>query len=144
MRRGGHVAIANWGRAEDNELMTVHGGGAATPAARRPPTMRPGPRRWRARHAQGLAHEAGLTVRRVEMVDVPFEAPDQQTLVRALRAPGGRSAVRSITRAWRRCARRSSRPRRRFVSPDGSYAFRNRFTYLVADAGRRVVKTPET
>ena len=38
---------------------------------------------------KGLAHAVGLTVRRVDVVDVPFVAPDEETLVRALAAPGG-------------------------------------------------------
>ncbi len=73
-----------------------------------------------------------------------FVAPDEETLVRALAAPGG-SVRAAIEHAGidpvRDVIAETAAPYRQ---PDGSYAFSNRFAYLVAEVGARVVKTPET
>lgn len=138
-RTGGQVAIANWGPPEGNELIAVIT--AVRPLQPPPPLDEPpGPRAYGEPGAlKGLAHAAGLTVRRVEMVDVPFELPDQPTLERALLAPGGvRSAVHHAGEdAVRAAIVEAAAPFRR---PDGSYAFRNRFNFVIAEAGPRVVK----
>jgi SAM-dependent methyltransferase len=133
----GQVAIANWGRAEENELQAVMAAvrpllppsppGGAAPSA--PAVGEPGV-------LKGLAHAAGLRVLRVDHVQVPFEAPDLDTLVRALAAPGGsvRTALEVADEgAVRAAIEEASEPYRR---ADGSYAFANRFTYLVGSRNR--------
>ena len=144
VRPRGLVAVANWGRAEEQELAVVMA--AARPLL--PPSAEapaaPGPAVGEPGVLKGLAHAVGLTVRRVDFVDVPFVAPDEETLVRALAAPGGsvRAAIEHAgPDAVGDAIAEAARPFRR---PDGSYGFRNRFAYLVAEAGPRVVKTPET
>ena len=80
----------------------------------------------------------------MDTVDVPFVAPDEETLLRALAAPGG-SVRAAIEHAGidpvREVIAETAAPYRQ---RGGSYAFSNRFAYLVAEVGARVVKTPET
>jgi len=143
VRSGGLVAVANWGKSEDQELMALMA--AARPLFPSPPESTPGaPTVGEPGVLKGLAHAAGLTVRRVDTVDVPFVAPDEETLLRALAAPGGsvRSAIEHAgLDPVRHPIADAAAPYRQ---ADGSYAFSNRFTYLVAEVGARVVKTPET
>jgi SAM-dependent methyltransferase len=131
-RPGGQVAICNWGRPEKSGLVAIMGAlrglqpppppGAGLPEP--PPLGQPGV-------LEALALEAGLEPAQASEVDVPFEAPDEEMLVRALLAPGGtllavehsgegtvRKAIRDASAAFRR--------------PDGSYRIENTFRYLIA------------
>ena len=143
VRPGGLVAVANWGRAEEQELTAVMTAARPllAPSQDAPPA---GPAVGEPGVLKGLAHAVGLTVRRVDTVDVPFVAPDEETLLRALAAPGG-SVRAAIEHAGidpvREVIAETAAPYRQ---RGGSYAFSNRFTYLVAEVGARVVKTPET
>ena len=104
----GLVAVANWGRAEEQELAVVMA--AARPLLPSPEApAAPGPAVGEPGVLKGLAHSVGLTVRRVDVVDVPFVAPDEETLVRLSRPPAGASARQSSTPAWTRSATRSPR-----------------------------------
>lgn len=64
---------------------------------------------------------------------MPFEAPDQATLERALLAPG--AMLPAIEHSGERLVRKTivevAAP---FRQPDGSYRFANRYRYLVAAA----------
>jgi hypothetical protein len=70
---------------------------------------------------------------------VPFEAPDQPTLVRALLAPGAmgpaieRSGIDAVARAVIAATER-------FRRPDGSYRLENRFRYVVALSAQSSVR----
>jgi hypothetical protein len=82
---------------------------------------------------EGLALEAGLEPRGASEVDVPFEAPDEETLVRALLAPGG--AFVAIEHWGERAVWKAiSDAAAPFRRPDGSYRIENRFRYLIARA----------
>jgi hypothetical protein len=139
-RVGGRVAICNWGRREECELFAVMGSlrelqpppRAGSPSAGPAAIGEPGV-------LEALAHRVGLETVRGGEVAVPFEAPDQETLVRALLAPG--AVVPAIEHsgedAVRQAIARSAEP---FKRPDGSYRLENRFRYVIsqrpASAGR--------
>ena len=133
-RPGGQVAICNWARPETSGLIAVMGAlrelqPPPPPGAREPdpPAIgEPGV-------LEGLAVEAGLEPRGASEVDVPFEAPDEETLLRALLAPGGASLAieHSGEQAVRKAIGDASAPFRRL---DGSYRIENRFRYLIARA----------
>jgi hypothetical protein len=65
-------------------------------------------------------------------IDTPFHAPDQRTLERALLAGGG--AVLAIEHSGEDAVRKAlveaAAP---FQRPDGSYRFKNRFRYVIAE-----------
>jgi SAM-dependent methyltransferase len=133
-RPGGQVAICNWGRPEANGLVAVMGAlrdlqPPPPPGARQPdpPAIgEPGV-------LEGLALEAGLEPRGASEVNVPFEARDEETLLRALLAPGGVSHAieHSGEGAVRKAISDASAPFRR---PNGSYRIENTFRYLIARA----------
>lgn len=133
-RRGGQVAICNWSRPEASALVAVMGAlrdlqppapsGARQPD--RPAVGEPGV-------LEALAVEAGLEPEESGEVDVPFEAPDEETLVRALLAPGG--ALPAIEHSGEEAARNAIRDASAaFRRPDGSYRIENTFRYLIARA----------
>ena len=86
-RPGGQVAICNWSRPEASGLVAIMRAlrelqPPPLPGARQPdpPAIgEPGV-------LEALALEAGLKPGKASEVDVPFEAPDEETLVRALLA----------------------------------------------------------
>ena len=122
VRPGGLVAVANWGRAEEQELAVMTAARPLlAPSQEAPPA---GPAVGEPGVLKGLAHAVGLTVRRVDTVDVPFVAPDEETLLRALAAPGG-SVRAAIEHAGidpvREVIAETARP---FRQRGGSYAFR--------------------
>jgi SAM-dependent methyltransferase len=133
-RPGGQVAVCNWGRPQDNELMSVI---AALRELQPPPP--PGapppdpPAVGEPGVLEALAIEAGLAPRQTSEVDVPFEVPDRETLERALLAPGGvlPAVEHSGEEAVRQAIAEAAAPFRR---PGGSYRFENRFRYLIAEA----------
>ncbi|HWM10001.1 MAG TPA: class I SAM-dependent methyltransferase [Solirubrobacteraceae bacterium] len=122
-RPGGLVSICNW--ASFRELFELFDvlreelapdDDASDPG--RPRVGEPGV-------VERLAAEAGLEPGAPREVDVPYEAPDQDTLVRAvmMEAAGApEDAVRAIV----------DRAGERFRRPDGSYRFENRFRYVIA------------
>jgi hypothetical protein len=77
-----------------------------------------------------LARQAGLEPRASGEVDVPFRAPGDETLVRALLAPGTvASAIEHAGEARvREALLAAAAP---FRQPDGSYSLRNRFRYVL-------------
>jgi SAM-dependent methyltransferase len=130
-RRGGTVAVCNWGRMADRELAAVYGALAdleppddGEPAAPRPSVGEPGV-------LEDLARAVGLEPVRAGEVDTPYQSPDLDTLVRAIVDGAGfdRAVRHSGAAAVREAVRAAAEPFRR---PDGSYRFENRFRYLIA------------
>ena len=126
-RPGGLVAICNWALYRELfELFDVLREALAPEAEDEPP----GPDRPRVGEPgvlESLATAAGLEPGAAREVNVPYEAPDQDTLVRALmmEAPGADPAdVRRVLDG----------AGERFRRPDGSYRFENRFRFLIATA----------
>jgi SAM-dependent methyltransferase len=123
VRPGGAVAVCNWGKVEDRELLTVmrtlrEGPGAAGPTIGDPGEL------------EARARRAGLEPRESGEVDVPFEAPDRESLERAFLNDSVGEALERLGEAEirRRVVEAASPYRRR----DGSYRFENRFRYLIA------------
>jgi SAM-dependent methyltransferase len=132
-RHGGQVAICNWSRPEKSGLVGIMGAlrelQPPPSAARRldPPALgEPGV-------LEALAVEVGLEPGAASDVEVPFEAPDEETLVRALLAPGG--ALPAIEYSGEGTVRKAIRDASAaFRLPDGSYRIENTFRYLIARA----------
>ena len=132
VRTRGAVAICNWARPQDSELLA-----ALSPLRELQPPPAPGAPPAQAVGEpgvlEGLARLAGLRPGRTGEIEVPYELPDQATLERALLAPGG--AVPAIEHSGERAVRNAiveaAAPFRR---ADGSYRFENRFRYLIAVA----------
>jgi SAM-dependent methyltransferase len=133
-RPGGLVAICNWGRPEDRELVAVTGPLRALasepppcPAAAEPPAIgQPGV-------LEDLARAAGLHPKRADEVDVPYVVPDRATLERAFLVDAG--FLDATTQAGEEAARATiGEAAAPFRQGDGSYRFENRFRYLIAEA----------
>jgi SAM-dependent methyltransferase len=123
VRPGGVVAICNWGRTEQRELLGVMRALREGPGAAGPTIGDPGELEQRARLA-------GLEPREAGEVDVPFEAPDQAALERAFVIDSVCGALERLGEAEvRRRVVEAAAPFRR---ADGSYRFENRFRWLVA------------
>jgi SAM-dependent methyltransferase len=134
-RRGGQVAICNWARREDRDILAVTGPlralepppepgceplGADPPAVGEPGVL------------EELACAAGLRPRQAAEVDVPLELPDEATLQRAFLVDAGPATVGHVGEdTVRRTTVEAAAPFRR---PDGSYRFENRFRYVIAEA----------
>lgn len=132
-RRRGQLAVCNWARPKESAIFAIMGAlrelqpPPPDPAPPEPPAIgEPGV-------LEDLTRHAGLDPIRVGEVDVPFVAPDRETLERALLAPGavlpaieysGETAVRTAIAE-------AAAP---FNRPDGSYRLENRFRYLIAEA----------
>jgi hypothetical protein len=114
-RVGRTVAICNWGTKPQ---LTALFNAVSEPAAEP---------RWLNLGRPGVLEEllagAGLTPRHSADVDTPYESPDLDTLVAALRDGSG------FERATLELVERAAAPHRR---ADGSYRFENRFRYVVA------------
>jgi SAM-dependent methyltransferase len=131
-RPGGQVAICNWARREDRDILAVttplralEPPAALGPATDPPLVGEPGV-------LERLARAAGLRPRLAAEVDVPFELPDEATLQRAFLVDAGRETVEHAGEdVVRRTTLEAAAPYRR---PDGSYRFENSFRYLVAEA----------
>lgn len=124
-RPGGLVAVCNWGRREDCELMPVFEAlddGQPPPIQDPPPLGEPG-------ELERLAREVGLEPAASAGVDVPYETPDRDTLYRALLVDAGLHGIEGGADEAVRVALGRAAPFRR---DDGSYRFENRFRYLVA------------
>jgi SAM-dependent methyltransferase len=132
-RPGGRIAICNWSRPDDSDLFTVL---ARLRALQPPPEPSPPPPDPPAIGTPGvlerLARQARLEPVSSAEVDIPFQAPDQRTLERALLASGG--AILAIEHSGEDAVRKAlveaAAP---FQRPDGSYRFQNRFRYLIAE-----------
>jgi SAM-dependent methyltransferase len=125
-RRGGAVAVCNWGSLGKHEMIDAEQPLRAL--VRHPPEAA------RARMEFGdpavldeLVRRAGLEPRRQGSVDIPYEVPDEETLVQAfmfdamgLGIPEDRArpAIAEGAAAFRR--------------PDGSYRLDNEFIWVVA------------
>ena len=112
-RVGRRVAVANWALREDCDVNAVDDA-LSPPPAGTPPHRVPG-------GLEAFAERAGLTVIDAREVDVPFELPDEATLVRAFEFENegvDRTQIVEAAAAFRR--------------PDGSYRFENRFRLLIA------------
>ena len=129
---GGRVAVCVWGLAADNELLRMFAA-LRELAEADDGENDDGPRLGDPGQLGLLAEEAGLAPLEAGEVEVPFEAPDFETLQRALIVdvvrldlPGrvDDSSVREAIAAAAAGFRRG----------DGSYRFENRFRYLIASA----------
>jgi SAM-dependent methyltransferase len=131
-RRGGRVAICNWGRLEEREVHAVF-----EPLSRfrkdRPPGVPPydPPPFGEPGVLERLAEQASLRPERAEQVEVPYEFADRSTLERALLAfaPAYGISADVAEQVVRGTVEGPAEPFRR---PDGSYRFENRFRYLIA------------
>jgi SAM-dependent methyltransferase len=140
VRRGGRVAICNWGRREDQEVLAVITPlRAMEPPAPEPPTPDP-PLVREPGVLERLVRDAGLQATLAAEVDVPFELRDEATLQRAFLADAGPAVVEHAgEKAVRRTIVDTAAPFRR---PDGSYRFANRFRYVIARGARAAVDSP--
>jgi SAM-dependent methyltransferase len=129
VRPAGQVAICNWTRPDESELFTI----TDAIRERQPPqhTPQPPPSVGEPGVVADLARRAGLEPGAATQVRVPFDAPDEETFVRALLSSGGAAAAidHSGEDAVRAAIVEAARPFRR---GDGSYHLDNRFTYLIA------------
>jgi SAM-dependent methyltransferase len=131
-RRGGRVAICNWGRIEDRQVHAISAplreveppSPPGVPPYGPPPIGEPGV-------LEDLARRAALAPDRADEVEVPYEFPDRPTLERALLAfaPILRIGPDVAERVVRTTVETDAEPFRR---SDGSYRFENRFRYLIA------------
>jgi SAM-dependent methyltransferase len=123
VRAGGSVAVCNWGRMEDRQLFAVMQALRDGPSAASSEIGDPG-------GLEALARRAGLEPAEAGDVDVPYEAPDQETLERAFLNDAAFGALQRLGEAaTRRLIVEAAAPFRR---RDGSYRFENRFRYLIA------------
>jgi SAM-dependent methyltransferase len=123
VRRGGTVAVSNWGRMEDRQLFAVMQALRDGPSPARSEIGEPG-------GLEALARRAGLEPAQAGEVEVPYEAPDQDTLERAFLNDAVFGALQRLGEAeTRRLIVEAAAPFRR---RDGSYRFENRFRYLIA------------
>jgi SAM-dependent methyltransferase len=120
---GGHVAISNWAEADRNDLDTIED--AVSRAFGEQPL--PGGELRRPGGLDALFQDAGLTVIASGLVDVPWHAPDDDTLAHAILL--GESPATVAARAATVIA--AAQP---FRAPTGGYHLVNAFRYAV---GRR-------
>jgi hypothetical protein len=82
------------------------------------------------RGGRGAGARGGLDLVRSSEVDVPFEAPDRETLAQGLLVSGAASAAIEHVGigAVREAIMDAARP---FVRSDGSYRLENRFLYVI-------------
>jgi SAM-dependent methyltransferase len=120
-RPGGLIAIANWAEGALSDLDAIEAALAAEAGEA------PGPD-GDLRVPGGLEDvlaEAGLSVRRAGVVDVPWEVPDAVALVRGVLLGEDAAAQAAGTATVLNAARD-------FRSPDGGYLLLNRFRFAVA------------
>lgn len=128
-RPGGRVAVCNWTHRERNDLYAISKAilelRAPDPELPTPPAFgEPGV-------LEDLARQAGLEPGEAREIDVPWEAPDRDTLERALLSVGG-GYTAAIELAGEDAVRQAvSDAAQPFRRPDGSYRFENKFRYLI-------------
>jgi SAM-dependent methyltransferase len=132
-RPGGRVAMAVWGRAEDNTDMAALFAalGRFLPP---PPPGAPGPFALSAPgRIEGLLQQAGLTPLESGEVDCPFEFPDLETAVRGHMSAGPTAAA--IRQAGDAAVRRAiAEVMMPFQTNGAGYRQRTRFRYVIAEA----------
>jgi SAM-dependent methyltransferase len=121
-RVAARVAVCSWARQRE-ALDVLAPLEALVPEEEPGP---PGPRLGEPGVMERLAREAGLRPGSAAEVDVPYEVPDDETLVRALMF----DVPQLDEDVVRRVGLEAAAPYRR---PDGSYRFENRFRYLIAE-----------
>ncbi|HKX16661.1 MAG TPA: class I SAM-dependent methyltransferase [bacterium] len=131
-RPGASVAIATWGKPEDCEA--AHFLAALRPLLPPAPSGAPGPFALSADGAlEGFARDAGLTPRRVDEVDCPFEYPDLETALRGLLAGG--PVVRALqTSGEERVREAVVQAITPFRLSSGGYRLENSFLLVTATA----------
>jgi len=117
---GGHVAIANWAEGDRNDLDSIEG--AVARAAGDEP-LPDGDLRMPG-GLEELLRDGGLTVVAAGLVDVPWHAGDDDTLVRGVLLGEDPDTIADTAPTVLAAAR----PFRR---PDGGYLLRNAFRYAV-------------
>ena len=117
---GGHVAVANWAEDTRNDLATIEA--AVAEAAGEEP--RPEGDLRRAGGLERLLAEGGLAVVAAGLVDVPWSAPDDDTLVRGVLLGEDAATLASTAPI----VLEAGRP---FRTPDGGYRLANAFRYAV-------------
>ena len=132
-RGGGQVAVCDWDRREGGGMLAVMGALSGPPPT--PPTRQPSPDPPAVGEpgvVEELCRRAGLDPLRAGEVEVSFEAPDRQTLERALLTPGAvlPAIEQPGERAVREAIAEAAEPFRR---PDGSYRFQNSFRYVISE-----------
>ena len=128
-RKGGRVAVCNWGRPDDQEVQPIF-----EPLAElRPQAPRDAPNVGDPGVLEGLAQQAGLTPERIGEVAVPYTFPDWAGLERALLGltPAYRIDYATAARVIRD---KVAGLAERFRRPDGSYRFDNRWRFMIAVA----------
>lgn len=127
-RPGGTVAVSNWGPMEDRQLFVVMRALRDGPSAAGSDISEPG-------GLERLARRAGLEPRGSGDIDVPYEAPDQETLVRAFLNDARFGVLKRLSEdEVRRLIVEAAAPFRR---GDGSYRFENRFRYVIGSVPER-------
>jgi SAM-dependent methyltransferase len=122
-RPGGTVAVSNWGPMEERQLFAVMRALREGPSAAGSDISEPG-------GLERLARRAGLEPRQAGDIDVPYEAPDQETLVQAFFNDALFGVLQRLGEdEVRRLIVEAAAPFRR---DDGSYRFENRFRYVIA------------
>ncbi|MGQ0837206.1 class I SAM-dependent methyltransferase [Actinokineospora sp.] len=129
-RPGGLVAICNWGRRADRELLAIGDrlreleppGPRASPSALGEPGA-----------LEDLARRAGLVVRSAREVDMPYPPADRETLVEGMMAAGSTAAAveHSGEDAVRAAITEAAEPYR---LADGSYRFENKSRVVITVA----------
>ena len=117
---GGLVGLANWAESERNDLKAVDAALAAVPGEDLPPDgelRKPG-------GLEALLADGGLEVVTAGLVDVPWEAADEETLVRAVLLGEDPAALTTMGPAVVAAARP-------FRTPAGAYRFGNAFRYAL-------------
>ena len=126
---GGHVAIANWAEGDRNDLATVE---AAVARAAGDEPLPDGDLRMPG-GLEELLRDGGLTVVAAGLVDLPWHAADDDTLVRGVllgEDPATTAATAPVVLA-------AARP---FRTPAGGYRLHNAFRYAVGSPNPAGVK----
>lgn len=131
-RADGRVAICNWGPRDDRELRVIT---EALRAVQPPDTPLPTPRGMGEPGVlEDLARRAGLDPRPVHTLDVPYVAPDEDTMVRAmLTAPSALAAIDHVGEDRVRTVIIDAAAR--FRRDDGSFRFENTYIYVITTRG---------
>ncbi|RXZ72429.1 class I SAM-dependent methyltransferase [Agromyces albus] len=120
LRPGGRIGIANWAEAALNDLDTIEDA-VALAAGEKP---RRGGDYRRAGGLQSLFARAGLEVTAAGLVETPWRAADEDTLVRGVLLGDDAARVAAV----RDVVVEAAQP---FRTADGGYLLRNAFRYAV-------------